>query len=435
MDFVLLLQAAQNRNSVFDGRLADEHRLETPRERRILLDIFAVFVQRGRADTMQLAARQGGFQQVRRIHRAFRRTGADQRVQFVDKENDLAACTGDLGQHGLQALLELAAEFGPCDKRAHVERHQPLVAQAFGHVAIDDPQRQAFRNRRLAHAGLADEHGIVLGAARENLNRAADFLVAANDGIELAGTCGFGEIAGIFLQRIIGVFRRGAVGRAALAQIGNRLVEILRGDAGILQDARHVGARRHGQREQQIFGGDEAVAGLGCNLLGVVEQTRGFRREVNLPVAAFDARHFRQCDIVLRAHLRRIAARGRDKPRSQAFLVVQQHLQKVLRQELLIVGTQSERLRGLNEALRALREFLNVHSVLSSPKALPLRASNHSPMKLEYRPGWARFLDTNLGSRSVLFKGLKSRSWAFTPATGRPSKARTPRRRRFHGWQ
>ncbi len=95
-----------------------------------------------------------------------------------------SAC--DLLQHGLQALLELAAIFRAGDQRAHVERQQLLVLEAFGHVTLDDAQRQAFGDGRLADAGLADQDGIVLGAARQNLDGAADLLVAADDGIELA---------------------------------------------------------------------------------------------------------------------------------------------------------------------------------------------------------------------------------------------------------
>ena len=98
----------------------------------------------------------------------------------------LPAARGDFVQHGLQPLLELAAEFGARDQRAHVQRHQPLVAQAFGHIAIDDAQRQAFGDGGLAHAGLADQHRIVLGAAGQHLDGAADFLVAADHRIELA---------------------------------------------------------------------------------------------------------------------------------------------------------------------------------------------------------------------------------------------------------
>ena len=95
-----------------------------------------------------------------------------------------AAC--DLVEHRLQPLLELAAIFRAGDQRAHVERQQLLVLQALRHVAIDDAQRQALGDRGLADAGLADQHRVVLGAARQHLDGAADFLVAADDRVELA---------------------------------------------------------------------------------------------------------------------------------------------------------------------------------------------------------------------------------------------------------
>ena len=47
---VALLQAAQDRDRVLDRRLADEHRLEAPLERGVLLDVLAVLVERRRAD-------------------------------------------------------------------------------------------------------------------------------------------------------------------------------------------------------------------------------------------------------------------------------------------------------------------------------------------------------------------------------------------------
>ena len=89
-------------------------------------------------------------------------------------------------QHGLQPLLELAAVLGAGHQRAEVERHQPLVLQRLRHVAVDDAQRQPLDDRGLADAGLADQHGIVLGAAGQHLDGAADLLVAADHRVELA---------------------------------------------------------------------------------------------------------------------------------------------------------------------------------------------------------------------------------------------------------
>ena len=68
----------------------DEHRLEAPRERRVLLDVLAVLVERGGADAVQLAARQRRLQHVGGVHRAFGLAGADQRVHLVDEQDDLA---------------------------------------------------------------------------------------------------------------------------------------------------------------------------------------------------------------------------------------------------------------------------------------------------------------------------------------------------------
>ena len=63
---------------------------------------------------------------------------------------------------------------------------QLLVFQAVRHVAVDDAQRQALDDGGLADARLADQHRIVLGAPRQHLNGAADFLVAADHRVELA---------------------------------------------------------------------------------------------------------------------------------------------------------------------------------------------------------------------------------------------------------
>ena len=79
----------------------------------------------------------------------------------------------DLLEDGLEALLELAAELGAGDERAQVERDDPLVLEALGHVAADDPLGEALDDGGLADAGLADQHRVVLGAPAEHLDRRA----------------------------------------------------------------------------------------------------------------------------------------------------------------------------------------------------------------------------------------------------------------------
>ena len=214
VDLVALAQAAQDRNRVLDRRLADEHRLEAPLERRVLFDVLAVFVERRGADRVQLAARQHRLEHLRRVHRAFGGAGADDGVQLVDEEDDLPFGLGDLLEDRLQPLLELAAILRAGDQRAHVEREDLLVLQPFGHVAADDPLREPFDDRRLADAGLADQHRVVLRAARQHLDHAADFLVAADHRIELALARQLRQIAAVAGERLVGGLRDSATSRA-----------------------------------------------------------------------------------------------------------------------------------------------------------------------------------------------------------------------------
>ena len=110
---------------------------------------------------------------------------------------------GDLLEHGLEPLFELAAILRAGHQRAHVETDDLLVLEALGHVAADDALRETFDDGGLADAGLADEHGIVLRAAGQHLNDATDFFVAADDRIELALARKLGEIAAVALERLV----------------------------------------------------------------------------------------------------------------------------------------------------------------------------------------------------------------------------------------
>src|SRR5205085_1024231 len=80
----------------------------------------------------------------------------------------------------------LAAVLGPGDERRDVEHHELLVLEGVGDVARDDALGEALDDSRLADAGLADEHRVVLGAPGQHLAHAADLGVTADDRVELA---------------------------------------------------------------------------------------------------------------------------------------------------------------------------------------------------------------------------------------------------------
>ena len=111
--FIPFFEPAQDRNGVFHGRLIDEDRLKAPFKRGIFFDMFPVFVERRRADEVQFASRQHRLQQIGRVHRAFGRTGPDDRMQFIDEQKNLTLGRLNFFQDGFQPLLEFAAKLAP----------------------------------------------------------------------------------------------------------------------------------------------------------------------------------------------------------------------------------------------------------------------------------------------------------------------------------
>ena len=267
---VALLQAAKDRNRVLDRRLVDVDRREAALERGVLLDVLAVLVERGRSDAAELATGEHRLQEIRRVDRALGSAGADDRVELVDEQHDAPLARLDLGQHRLEALLELAPVLRAGEQRADVERPDAPVLQPFGNVARDDPLREALGDRGLPHAGLADQHRVVLRAAGEDLDHAADLLVAPDDRVELAVLGCLRQVAAELLERLV----------AALG--------ILRGDAlaaAHLLDPREDLVARDGlQGEEEMLGRDEVVLELRLLALGLVEDLLQRVRDARLHV-------------------------------------------------------------------------------------------------------------------------------------------------------
>ena len=115
-------------------------------------------------------------------------------MQFVNEQNNVLRAP-DFIHDRLDALFKLAAIFRAGDHERQVERDDALVAQQVGHVALGDFLRQPFDDGRLAHAGFAEQHRIVLRAAAKNLNDTLDFVLAADDRVHVALARNFRKIA------------------------------------------------------------------------------------------------------------------------------------------------------------------------------------------------------------------------------------------------
>src|SRR4029450_10008961 len=180
---VPLLQTPKDGDGVLDRGLLHQDGLEPALQRRVLLYMLAVLIERGRTDRPELASGEHGLQHVAGVDRTFCRARAYDRVQFVDERDDLALALGDLPQHRLEPLLELAPVLRARDQCPDVQGDHAFVLQRFGHVPGHDPLSQSLDDGCLPHPGLADQHRVVLRPSREHLDDPAYLVVPAYDGI------------------------------------------------------------------------------------------------------------------------------------------------------------------------------------------------------------------------------------------------------------
>ena len=103
---------------------------------------------------------------------------------------------------GLEALFEVAAKPRAREQGAGVEREDLGTLENVRNVVVEQARRQAFGERGLADARVADEHRIVLAPAAEDFHRALELLGPANQRVELAGPGARGQIGGVGGQRI-----------------------------------------------------------------------------------------------------------------------------------------------------------------------------------------------------------------------------------------
>ena len=201
-------------------------------------------------------------------------------------------CCLDLLDDLLQALLEIAAIARAGEQRAHVEREDGRVLEHLRHLALDDLAGEALGDRGLADAGVADEERVVLLPAAQDLDRALDLGLAADQRIDLAVLRLLVEVDAIGVERVallllpavrlvaagralvrllLGAARRAGLGQAralgdAVADVVDRVVA---GHVLLLQEIGGVALALGEDRDQHVGAG---------HLLAARRTARGSRR-------------------------------------------------------------------------------------------------------------------------------------------------------------
>ena len=162
----------------------------------------------------------------------------------------------------------------PGDERAQVERDDPLVLEALGHVAPDDALGEALGDRRLADARLADQDRVVLRPPRQDLHDPPDLVVAADDRIELPGA-GLGrQVAAVLLEGLVGALGVGRRDALAAADRGEGVEDRLPVGALAVEEPLAL-ATDLGGTEEQMLRGRVLVAEAAGLLLGPVDDALG----------------------------------------------------------------------------------------------------------------------------------------------------------------
>ena len=365
---VALPQAAQYGDGVLHRGLVHHYRLEAALQGRVLFDVLAVFVDGGRADAMQLAPGQHRLEQVAGVHAALGLAGADDVVQLVDEQDHPALALLDLLEDALQPLLELAAELRAGDQRAHVQGHQLAVLQPGGHVLLDDPLGKALGDGRLADAGLADQHGVVLGLTGQDADDVANLVIAADDRVQLLvqllrpGL--LGQVDAVLEQRVIGVLRVFAGHAGVAPHLLHGLEEGFLRQAKLVEDIANGAVGALDDAQQDVFDrnifvlhvlglllrlGQRGVHGLGdIDLVHLPAGAGNPGNTLDLPVAG--GGHALHVDLGLLQDLS-----------SRAVLLVQEGVKQVLLVDLHVLVADGTALRLPDGFNGFLGEFLDVH--------------------------------------------------------------------------
>ena len=184
VQLIALLHPPENLDAVINGRLRDGHLLKTPVQCRVFLN-GAPIILRGRGgNTAQITPRQRRLEKAAGICTVA--VTVDHRVQFINKQHHSRFRITDLLQHLTQALLKLTTELGTGDQRPRIEGHKPQTLKRFRHLTSHHALSQQFGNRRFSHTRSTDQHRVVLAAARQHLDQAADLGIPAHHWIQLA---------------------------------------------------------------------------------------------------------------------------------------------------------------------------------------------------------------------------------------------------------
>lgn len=270
MDFVPLFEPPEDADRFADGGFFDDDGLESALQGFVFLDVESVFVEGGGTNAAKFTAGEHGLEHVGSVKRAFGFAGADEGVHFIDEEDDLPRGLLDFVENCLEPFFEFASELCASDEGTHIESDDRLSAKPFGDISGDNALGETLGDSSFSDPGFPDQDRVVLGSSREDLDHAADFLIATDDGIEFALAGALGEINTVFFEGLEVGFGVGVGDAATLANFFQGFAEtFFGGPAGVKNFS--SGAFIVGEGEEDVVGRHVFISEFGGGIESGVE--------------------------------------------------------------------------------------------------------------------------------------------------------------------
>ena len=136
MRFVFITKPHEYLHGLLRRRGIDSHRLEPAFQSGVLLNIFAVFVKRGRAYGLHFSSGQHGLNYISCVYSAFGSPCAHQSMHFVYKQYYVARFF-QLVYSPLKPLFKFTAVFCARQHACKIQSYKTLVFKVFRHAALN----------------------------------------------------------------------------------------------------------------------------------------------------------------------------------------------------------------------------------------------------------------------------------------------------------
>ena len=161
MILVFIPDVAENLSCFFWGSRINHNFLKTTIERSVLLNVLTVLIQGCRTNALNFAPSKCRFEHVGCVKASGCTACSNNRMQFVNKENDIGAFF-QLVHHRFHALLELTPILRSSYKGSKIKGNNAFVIENATNLSLDDAHRQPFGNSCFTNTWFTNQHRVVL---------------------------------------------------------------------------------------------------------------------------------------------------------------------------------------------------------------------------------------------------------------------------------